>query len=157
MAVGDGETIPGMIRAHAVSAAADLVAGEDAGGNTVVVAGDGRQVWTSDTWSVWGFSADGRFAAATHTDAQPDYNAFAILDARTGRVVAEHDSLPRGDAIGGTPVMDEDGSLLVAATSGNLQQTVLRLDRDGTLTRATRLFGPAASSDTEFIDFAARP
>ncbi|HEX7717578.1 MAG TPA: hypothetical protein VF416_09840, partial [Marmoricola sp.] len=157
VAVSDGSTIPGMVRAHAVSAEADLVAGEDAGGNTLVVAPDGSPAWTSDTWSVWAFSLDGRYAAATHTPTQPDYDAFAILDAHTGRVVAEHDTLPRHDAIGGSPVMDEDGSLLVPATSGNLQQTVLRLDRDGTVTRATRLFGLAPSSDMEFIDFASRP
>jgi hypothetical protein len=71
--------------------------------------------------------------------------------------VAEHDDLPEEDSIGGRPVMDDDGSLLVAATSGNLEQTVLRLDRDGTVTRATRVFPLAPSSDMEYVAFATRP
>jgi len=157
VAVTDGSTIPDMTRAHAVSAAADLIAGEDANGNTIVVSASGRVAWTSATWAVSEFSADGRYAAATHTGNAAGSNAFAVLDAGTGKVVAEHDDLPAQDSIGGGPVMDTDGSLLVAATSGNLQQTVLRLDRDGTLTRATPLFRLASSSDMEYIAFATRP
>lgn len=157
VAVTDGSTIPGMVRAHAVSAVDDLVAGEDASGNTVVVSGRGQQAWTSSTWSVWSFSPDGRYAAATHTTSQAESNAFAVLDARTGAVVAENPGLPNGDSIGGIPVFDEDGSLLVAASSGSLQQTVLRLDPDGTLTRATPLFAIATSSDMDYVDFVTRP
>jgi hypothetical protein len=155
--VTDGSAVPGMTIARAVSAEDDLIAGSDRQGNTVVVSPDGQVAWTS-TWMVWGFSADGRYAAATNSPTGGDDSAFAILDAHTGAVVAQHDSLLGRDvALGSHPVMDVDGSLLVAATSGDLEQTVLRLDRDGTLTRATEVFPLVPESDQEYVVFAARP
>jgi hypothetical protein len=155
--VTNGSTVPGMEVARAVSAEDDLIAGSDRRGNTVVVSPDGQVAWTS-TWTVWGFSTDGRYAAASASPTGGDDSALAILDAHTGAVVAQHDSLLGRDVgLGSHPVMDVDGSLLVAATSGNLEQTVLRLDRNGRLTRATRVFPLAPSTDTEYIAFATRP
>jgi hypothetical protein len=152
-----GHPLPGMARARAVSAEADLVAGEDAAGNTVVLSGEGRRLWTSSEWAVWAISPDGRYAAATSSPSGGDTTEVAVLDARTGTVVARHDVLAAGLTVF-TPVMDVDDSLLVAASDGRtMAQTVLRLDRDGTLSRATDVLSPDPSSDADHVVFAARP
>jgi hypothetical protein len=158
VAVIGGGTLPGMSIARAVSAEADLVAGEDRDGNTLVLTGSGHVAWTSKTWAVWQFSPDGRYASATDSPTGGDFSAVAILDARTGHVVAQHPLLANGISVDGHPLMDDDGSLLVPATDGNtLEQTVLRLDREGTLTRATEVFAQDPASDSSFVVFATRP
>lgn len=158
VAVLGGHALPMLSMARSVSATDDLVAGEDAGGKTVVVTGSGTVRWTSTTWTVWGFSTDGKYAAATNTATGESLSAIAILDAHTGRVVAQHDLPGAGVGIGPAPVMDVDGSLLIAATDGNtLGETVLRLDADGTMTRATKVFPLDGSSDSTYVIFATRP
>jgi hypothetical protein len=160
VAVQDGPTLAQMDLASAVSAEADLIAGDDPDGNTIVLTGDGRVAWTSKTWAVSAFSPDGRYAAATSRNSSTggDSSTVAILDARTGRVVAQH-ALPEAPVSAGPPpVMDVDGSLLVAVTDGDtLEETVVRLDRDGTLTRATPVFPVSPSSDATYVVFATRP
>lgn len=151
-------TLPHIEAATAVSAKDDLVAGLDPQSDNVVVSRDGQVQWTSTEWFVGGFSADGRYAAAENAP-YGGPTAVAILDARTGRVIAQHAVPGAGIGIGIGPqqLMDVDGSLLVAATDGNLRETVLRLDRDGTLSRATRVFPLDGSSDATYVVFAARP
>ena len=48
-------------------------------------------------------------------------------------------------------------AVLVAVSSGNLDQTILRLDRDGTVTRACEVFPLVPGTDMESILFATRP
>jgi hypothetical protein len=156
--VVDGATLPGMAIARAVSAEAGLVAGEEEDGHTLVMSPSGHVVWSSADWAVWGFSPDGRYAAATNSPSGGEISSLAILDARTGEVIAQHDVLRDGISLGGHPVMDDDGSVLIAATDGNtLEQTVLRLDRDGVLTRATDVFSMDPASDASYVVFATRP
>jgi hypothetical protein len=114
--------------------------------------------WESSDWIVWGFSADGRYAAATDWSGGGSDASIAILDARTGRVVAQH-ALPGAPiSMGPSPVMDVDGTLLLAVTDGNtLEETVLRLDRNGALTRATRVFPLDPGSDSTYVLFSTRP
>lgn len=159
VAVDGRGILPGITIARAVSAEDDLVAGEDRDGHTVVVSGSGHVQWQSSDWIVWGFSPDGRYAAAT--DWPPgggSYTSVAILDARTGSVVAQHAVPDAPISIGPSPVMDVDGTLLVAVTDGNtLEETVLRLDRHSALTRATEVFPLDGGSDSTYVLFATRP
>jgi hypothetical protein len=156
--VDGGRALPGMVLGRAVCAEADLVAGEDQSGKTLVVSRQGDVVWTSTDWAVWGFSSDGRYAAATNSPTGGEFSSLAILDARTGQVLARHDVLRDGITLGGRPFMDTDGTLLAAATdSDTLDQTVLRLDQDGTLTRATAVFPLDPASDSTAVVFATRP
>lgn len=158
VAIAGGDTLPELAIARAVSAEDDLVAGADRTGKTVVVSRSGHVEWTSADWIVDGFSLDGRYAAAIDETAGRAPSAVAILDAHTGRVVAQHVLTDHGVGLGDHAVMDVDGSLLVAATDANtLEQTILRLDRDGTVTRATQVFPPDGSNDTTYVVFAARP
>ena len=157
VAVSGAGTLPGLASASAVSATDDLVAGVDAGGQTVVVSRTGQVAWRSAEWSVSGFSTDGRYAAATNGASNGAGTEVAILDARTGHVVAQHALPGNGAVIGPQAVMDVDGSLLVAATDDTLAETVLRLDVDGTLTRATTVFPLDGASDSTYVMFATRP
>jgi len=150
-------TLPGIATARAVSAEDDLVAGEDQDNRTVVVSTNGRVAWSTSAWTVWGFSADGRYAAATNGAPGDAASTIAILDAHSGDVVAQHSVPGDGISAGPYPVMDVDGSLLLAATDGRLRQTVLRLDPDGTLSRATKVFPLDGPSDSSYVIFAARP
>lgn len=158
VAVQGGAVLSGMSTGRAVSAEADLVAGSDSSGNTVVMSGNGTTTWTSTEWTVWAFSQDGRYAAATNGPDGSAITTVAILDARTGDVVAQHAAPGNGISVDMHPVMDVDGSLLVPATDGNtLEETVLRLDQDGTLTRATRVYPLDGSNDMAYVLFATRP
>ena len=151
-------TLHGMASAAAVSAADDLVAGVDSDGQTVVISGSGQVLLTAAQWSVSAFSVDGRYAAATDGASDAAGTSVAILDAQTGRVIAQHALPGNGVGIGPRAVMDLDGSLLVAATDGTtMGETVLRLDRDGILTRATDIFPLDGGSDSTCVTFATRP
>ena len=150
-----GEPLPSsMVEARAVSAD-DVVAGVDNKGEGLAwSARTGAILWQHSSWSVTAFSTDGRYAAAASTYT----SSVAILDTQTGDVVRQFDFnqprvLPTSD-----PVIDTDGSLLVSIGDGdNLDQSVLRLEPDGAVSRATKVFPLDPGSDSEQIRFAAGP
>jgi hypothetical protein len=140
-------TLPAsMVRARAVSVD-DLVAGEDDQGTCLVYSMDRQYLrWSSPAWSVWAFSPDGRYAAATNSPTGGDFSTLAILDARNGRPVAELPLLSAGIVLDKGPVFDTDGSLLFSAIDqATHARAILRLDVHGTLSRASDLLGSRTS------------
>jgi hypothetical protein len=96
--------------------------------------------WTSRTWWVRGVSSDGRLCHAFSSPTGGDTSSIAVLDAGTGRRLAEMDVL--GQQLGESgATFEPDGDLLVAVSRPEAHDTlttaILRLRTDGRLERAT--------------------
>jgi hypothetical protein len=155
-----GRTVPGpIVRARAVSSDG-LIGGEDAQGRALVArASTGTVLWSSADWSVWDFSDDGRYVAATNSPTGGDFSTVAILDARTGDVVAQHPLLSDGIILDKGPVFDTDATVLFAAIDARShERAIVRLDAAGTFTLATALLPDhPAVAGYEPLVFAAAP
>jgi hypothetical protein len=103
---------------------------------------------------VTSFGPEGRYAAATGSGG----DAVAILNSSTGDVVA-HISFTGGRlSATSDPVLDPAGNLLVSVTDGaSLEEAVLRLAPDGTVSRATQVFPLDPASDSTQIVFSTGP
>ncbi len=128
------------------TAAGDLVGGRRADGCTVVRdLGAQRDLWTScDGLRLAAFSPDGRHVAAWHSETGGEFESVRVLDARTGRRIADTTThSPDGfHALPAGPVAwEDDDHLLGAFYDGRSQSWALvRLGRDGRLERATDAF-----------------
>lgn len=99
----------------------------------------GATRWTTDRWFVRDASPDGRYVSAISSATGGDPDAIAVLDARTGDVVAELALLEDGLGEAGA-TFEPDGSLLVQLsryTGTEVTWTVVRLDVDGDVRRVT--------------------
>ena len=152
---GNRTVLPGASLADAASSNGDLLVGRVDGGSKVVAASTGRVLWTDPQWFAGPFSPDGRYLAAYQTATGGEFETVAILDARTGAVVART-QLDGIEVLPDVPpaAWDTDDSLLIPYR-GPGAWAVLRLATDGTMTRATRVFG--GSPDGGRLVFTARP
>lgn len=129
-----------MARARAVSVD-DVVAGEDQDGRGMAwSARTGKTLWEHSDYTVWAFSADGRYAAATKSPTGGDFSEVAILEASTGHVVAAASLLDDnggGIVMDRTPVFDSNGDLLFIGLDNTGEHAILRLTPDGVESRTT--------------------
>ena len=147
--------LTGLERAHSSTEVGDLVAGRTVDDEcSVVSAVSGKTLWTKPGWFPAHFSPDGRFLAAYQTATGGEFETIGVLDARTGEVVATNDTANGVQAIPETPTAWEDhDSLLIPYRGG--AWAVLRLEVDGTITRATQVF-EGSPLDAGLV-FSARP
>jgi hypothetical protein len=134
-----GVSIPSsMARARAVSVD-DVVAGEDKSGRGQAFSvRSGTTLWSDSDWTVWAFSADGRYAAATNSPTGGDVSTVAILDAHNGSVIAQQPLIENQILMDEAPAFDTDDSLLfVGIGHDNDDDAILRLTGEGVLSRAT--------------------
>ena len=134
---GTDTLIEGLEEADATSWTGALVGGVTDGGTRgrVVAQETGQTLWTSDTWLPRTFSADGRYVAAVH--AVGEVTDLAVLDSHTGRVVTRYSLADHRVALIGTPLWDGDTDTVLFCVADADGETVLRLELDGTVTRAT--------------------
>jgi hypothetical protein len=156
---GRSTVVSGLSRASASTDNGDLVAGttvDDDGTAAVVSAASGKTLWTKPGWYTGPFSPDGRYLAAYRTATGGEFETVAILDARTGVVVADNSRLDGVQALPDVPptAWDVDGTLLVPYRDGSAW-TIVRLGLDGRMTRATSVFDGNPTVDD--LVFAARP
>jgi len=133
------KTIPLPLMPMAVSQSTGLVAGITgtvAKGNqqgAVADSATGRVLWHNEWWP-HSFSDDGKYVLATPFD-NGDPSSYAILDARTGRPVAQTPKL--GKVILGWQMGWDGDTAVFNAFGGTTQEALLTLDLQGNLTRAT--------------------
>jgi hypothetical protein len=156
---GRSTVVSGLSRASASTDHGDLIAGttvDDDGTAAVVSAASGKTLWTKPGWYTGPFSPDGRYLAAYRTATGGEFETVAILDARTGVVVADNSRLDGVQALPDVPptAWDVDGTLLVPYRDGSAW-TIVRLGLDGRMTRATSVFEGNPTVDD--LVFAARP
>jgi hypothetical protein len=155
---GGSSSVGGLARADASTEFGNLIAGttvNDDGTAAVLSASTGKILWTKARWSVGTFSPDGRYVAAYRSATGGEFETIGILDARTGHVVATNADTAGVGALPETPTAwDDDGSLLVPYRDGGAW-TVLRLETNGTMTRATKVF-EGDPSEAGLV-FSARP
>jgi hypothetical protein len=157
---GTGHTarVPGLEIAWCTAAGGDLVGGtvDSDGRGRVVSTSSARTLWTGD-WVPDAFSPDGSRVLAVPVSSLNEPDEVAVLDARTGTVLARFSLAARDLAAAGRPVWEPSGDAVlfdVRETQG-AQQAVLRLAVDGTVTRAT---DPAPlNGDAPGWVFATRP
>jgi hypothetical protein len=123
-----------MARARAVSVD-DVVAGEDRDGRGMAwSARTGKTLWESSEYTVWAFSADGRYAAATSSPTGGDFSEVAVLETATGHVVVATSLLDDnggGITMDRSPVFDENGDLLFVGQDHSGEHAILRLSPHG--------------------------
>lgn len=100
----------------------------------VVNTSTGSVLWRSD-WRPLRFSPDGRYVAAAPAADEDHPTAIAILDARTGDVVARTGENV-GVTLGWSVAWDQDRAVFEAVASGT-QHALLALDVAGRLTRVS--------------------
>lgn len=100
----------------------------------VVDTSTGSVLWRSD-WRPLRFSPDGRYVAAAPAADEDHPTAIAILDARTGDVVARTGESV-GVTLGWSVAWDQDRAVF-EAVAGGTQHALLALDVAGRLTRVS--------------------
>jgi hypothetical protein len=139
---GRATILHGLSSAFATSAGHNLVGGvaPDGTSGRVVSADTGGTLWTS-AWQPMAFSPDGRYVAASLFSENSDTTDVAILDAQSGSVVSRLSLTDRHLSQAGPLTWEQsDGALLVDVQDAH-GQAVLRIGRDGTVTRATDVDG----------------
>jgi hypothetical protein len=105
----------------------------------VVDADTGTVRWRLRDWSLGQFSPSGRYVVGFRSEALPHLGAvgdsMGIWDAETGHEVLVRD-LP-GLTLDSLPVWEDDDSVLVVAEDRTGRQAIIRVDTDGTVSRAT--------------------
>jgi hypothetical protein len=154
----DDETVvSGIYGADATSSGSDLVGGvsvtDGTSGRVVDVRTD-RVLWTS-AWQPRAFSPDGRYAVGVKGPApESEATDVAVLDARTGKVIASVSLEDRGLTQLGAPVWEEPGHAVLVGVRTGTGQAELRLTRGGKVTRATDV---VPADDTPAWLFATQP
>jgi hypothetical protein len=125
----------------------------------VVDASTGTVLW-HNAWRPLQFTSDGRYVAAAPVGDNGDPSAIAILDARTGDVVAQTPELGAGISLGWNVAWDDtkvDDPRLVFEAIGDrgTQKALLALDTTGRLTRVSDVL-PVVPAQLAFV-FAAHP
>jgi hypothetical protein len=153
-----GKTIPLPLMPDAVSQTTGLVAGTTG----TVAKGDmegavtdpktGALLWHKAWWP-HSFSDDGKYVLATPFD-NGDPSSYAILDARTGKVIAQTPKL-KGVYLGLQVGWDDDTAVF-NAFGGVTKEAILTLDLKGNLTRATDL-APLAKGQLNAYWLGAQP
>ena len=157
---GSERPVPHVAYPLGTSAAADLVAGNtaDLKASVVVDASTGQVLWRQPGWALSHFSTSGRYVAGrqgvTIEDADPTGATVGIWDAATGRQVVSA-VLPGLTVTSGLD-WEGDGSVLVVVKDRYLQEAILRVGLDGTVTRATRV-APATPGDVPVFRLATTP
>lgn len=113
-----------------------------------------RQLW-ANSWRPMAFSDDGRYVAAAPIGDNGDPSTYAILDARTGRVVAQMPQLGAGNYLD-IGVAWQGESIVFEASGGKATQSaLLSLSPTGAFTRVSDVVaGPAGRYG---FRFAAQP
>jgi hypothetical protein len=133
------------ITARAASSAAGLVGGVTGTvehnnlEGAVVDAATGAILWHNQ-WRPVAFSPDGKYVAAYPVRDNGDAEAYAILDARTGAVLAQTPSSVAGKVyLGGSVVWDTDDSIVFTGLEAQAprREALLTLKVDGTFDQAS--------------------
>lgn len=140
--------VPHLSTVRSVSPTGDLVAGRGPAGRGLVPVvahtSTGAELWRAGGWSLGGFSVSGRYVVGTQTVGDQSVpgvgDVVGIFDAATGRPVLST-VLPNMTVVG-DPVWEDDDSVLVVAEDREQQQAILRVDLDGSITRATQVAPP---------------
>jgi hypothetical protein len=107
----------------------------------VVDADTGAVRWRLPDWSLGRFSASGRYVVGFRSAGLPHLGAVndsvGIWEAATGHEVLVRD-LP-GLMLDSLPVWEDDDSVVVVAEDRSGHQAIIRVDTEGTVTRATRV------------------
>jgi hypothetical protein len=123
----------------------DLISGLAPGLTDSLVVDDdtGAVRWRLRDWSLGRFSASGRYVVGFRSAGLPHLGAVSdsigVWEAATGHEVLVRD-LP-GLMLDSLPVWEDDDSVLVVAEDRAGRQAIIRVDLDGTVTRATRVTG----------------
>lgn len=117
--------------------------------------GAGRRLWQNG-WRPVRFSDDGTLLAAVPVGANGDPSTIAILDARTGRVVAQTHSLGKGLFLGLSVAWDGHRLLFSAVGDHAKQAALLALDTTGTITRVSDVL-TAQQAGGAYVVFEAQP
>ena len=139
---GSAHRIPHVQIVTAASPAGDLVAGRAASQpqNSVIVdTATGAVRWRAAHWSLGHFSTSGQYVVGTQRVGDQTVSGVGdvvgIWDVATGRQVMTT-VLPNMSVVGG-PAWEGDDSVLVVVQDRHLQQAIVRVGRDGSITRAT--------------------
>lgn len=117
--------------------------------------GAGKRLWHNG-WRPLRFSDDGTLLAAVPVGANGDPSTIAILDARTGRVVAQTHSLGTGLFLGLSVAWDGHRLLFSAVGDHAKQAALLALDTRGTITRLSDVL-TAPQPGGAYVLFEAQP
>jgi hypothetical protein len=125
----------------------------------VVDTSNGKVLWRN-AWRPLRFTSDGRYVAAAPAGDNGDPSAMAILDARTGDVVARTPELGAGISLGWDVAWDDSRAddprlALEAIGDGGTQKALLALDTAGRLTRVSDVL-PVVPAQLPFV-FAVQP
>ena len=137
LGAGAPRLVPGLTWASGVTEggpSGDLVAGNlTGGGSGVVDVATGRVLWKAPaSWSVDGFSSDGRLVVARSSAG--DGNGLRILDSSDGSTATDVPALPGTGVFG--EAWGEDGSLLILVGVGHAS-AIVRYSPTGVLSRYT--------------------
>lgn len=155
---GDITPFSGFNTVNSTSEVSGLVAGQtqflgdgSCSGVTDPVAGT-KLLWETCDYALGAFSPDGRYIVglAPYSDG-PGSTSVSILDATTGEPVVDY-SGPRGRTVSGAGqvVWEDDDTLLTTVTQG-ADQTIVRLELDGAVSRvAPVLTTPELSNEYRF-------
>lgn len=135
------------------------VTGTPAQGNqqgAVADASTGRMLWHNG-WYPDRFSSDGTYVAGHPVEDNGDPARYAILDARTGRVVATTPALGGGLYLGHSIAWDGDTLVFNAFDSSNGEQALLSLDTAGHLSRVSPIERASNPAGGDTFRFAQQP
>lgn len=141
---GSRKAIDSSITPTVASSAADVVGGvtgTPAKGDQQGALADARTgaVYWKGPWSPLRFSADGTYVAAVPVADNGDPSAIAILDARTGRVVARTPDLSKQVYLGWNLAWDGDRVVFAAtSTTDPRRQALFALTLTGKVTQVSR-------------------
>jgi hypothetical protein len=145
IAKGDGsmQQVPVPLLPTSTSQAADLVGGltgtvaqGDLGGAVYDLTSH-TQLW-QNSWRPARFSDDGTLVAAIPAADNGDASTVAILDARTGKVIARTPKLS-GIHLGFSLAWDQHRVIIPSVSGPNDRAALLALDTSGTVTRVTEV------------------
>jgi hypothetical protein len=141
--VGTGGPIPHLRVPRGATPAGDLVSGlaPDRTDSLVVDAATGDVRWRLPGWSLGRFSPSGRYVVGIRSMAPPPLGStgdwIGVWEAATGHEVLRR-ALP-GLTLDSLAAWEGDDSVLVVAEDRSGRQAIIRVGRDGTVTRATRV------------------
>lgn len=155
-AQGRRTTIASEVLTTTASDAADLVGGVLGSPATtyegaVADGTTGQTLWHNE-WRPMAFSPDGRYVAAVPVGDNGDPSAYAILDARSGAVIAQTpDSIANKVYLGWQVVWESDDSILFQGfeAGGERRAALLRLTTDGLFNQASEPLKPVTTDQGE--------